>query len=541
VRSYTAAISACAKAGSNTLRGEEEDEASGVVDPETGLAMPWWRVALDLFERAKRGGPATWPNMFAYSAAMSACANAGQWQSATQILAEMESMGMTADLVAYNTALHAHRVGGNWRGATTTLKKMLESAATPLPPLSSVAPAAPAASTATAPPPSSSSSSSYSSPSMPRSPQSSPSPPSSSSINKRAAVTTAPTSASDGPLVCCAPDAISVGSAIGSLADAHARGELDASFVDTEADWLFEAAVAQRSPCPIFFAPPCLDSLLEVDLTTMPLPVARAAVRWSLRRVLDSQGVGAAVVESGSLPQVPSLVQSGDSSLNLAPPPLWQGPPRALARPAWEDDEIGGDGGWFLGGDYAGGGGGVGEVSSSETSRREIEQTAAWAAAAAAGLEERTAVDGDLTFITGVGVAHTAVSARNKNRLAAATSKLMAAAAADSGEKSGSSSTNTGRGEKEKKKKNQSGSGSGEKLQGELAALLPSSPSSSPPSSLRQFVQEVLCELGLPASAVVVPRDSPGTVVVERGALVEWVEKQRRWHGGEQGGRDFLL
>lgn len=59
--------------------------------------------------------------------------------------------------------------------------------------------------------------------------------------------------------------------------------------LEAEMDAVFERAVAARPP--VIFAPPCLDSTYEVDLSGLPIPVARAAVRWALRRVLLRRGV----------------------------------------------------------------------------------------------------------------------------------------------------------------------------------------------------------------------------------------------------------
>ena len=123
-------------------------------------------MALDVLERAKQAtSPAAKPNVFTYSAAISACARAGEWEPALRLLDEMEDSGLQVseggrrtralilalilvlvlatatalppaltfypppsnlqpDAVAFNAALHACRSGSQWRAALETLRRM---------------------------------------------------------------------------------------------------------------------------------------------------------------------------------------------------------------------------------------------------------------------------------------------------------------------------------------------------------------------------------------------------------------------------------
>ena len=50
------------------------------------------------------------------------------------------------------------------------------------------------------------------------------------------------------------------------------------------------ATIPSQRP-PVLFGPPSLDSLYERDLSGLTIPVARAAARWSLRRILRQRGI----------------------------------------------------------------------------------------------------------------------------------------------------------------------------------------------------------------------------------------------------------
>jgi hypothetical protein len=315
---------------------------------------------------------------------------------------------------------------------------------------------------------------------------------------------------------------------------------------DAVSDGVFEASVALR-PVPAFFAPPCLDAPLEVDLTSLPLPVARAAVRWALRRVLADRGVLA----------------------------------RTLPRPNDDDCEYGdsceygeSDGGaaeataaagWQLGGDYRGGGPGGGqsaEYAATTDSSGGLEAVPAQWADGGGRLGGRPTAweTGDLTFVTGVGVAHTraAAAARAKVKSAAdalrssaqqqqrarAAQKLSAvgaaaavAAAVGAAVAAAPAAGSAGAWAAARAARAAASAAAVDGSDGPAGGDAPEegpSPSfdsdgpssSSGAGSLRDFVSTLLrLELGL--GAAVVPRDAPGTVVVPQKALDAWVAAQR--------------
>jgi pentatricopeptide repeat domain-containing protein 1 len=121
VRSYAAAIAACAKAQAGTFATLAAPPAREAVLPEGAgsgrallrnlassgsvtsssssssssarVSVAWWEAALQLLNTAKRSGPAARPNCFAYAAACAACARDGEWQAALQLLDEMALLG----------------------------------------------------------------------------------------------------------------------------------------------------------------------------------------------------------------------------------------------------------------------------------------------------------------------------------------------------------------------------------------------------------------------------------------------------------------
>ena len=84
--SYSGAISACASAGR-------------------------WKEALDLMAQMKKGGPKTRPNRITYTAAISACGRAGEWEQALRLFDEMRNDGLQADRISYNVLVSALRIG----------------------------------------------------------------------------------------------------------------------------------------------------------------------------------------------------------------------------------------------------------------------------------------------------------------------------------------------------------------------------------------------------------------------------------------------
>lgn len=70
-------------------------------------------------------------NAHAYTAVMTLCQRAGQWQRAMQIFREMEAKGVTMDEVAYNSAIAACAKGGEWEQAWAVFSSEQLQALTP--------------------------------------------------------------------------------------------------------------------------------------------------------------------------------------------------------------------------------------------------------------------------------------------------------------------------------------------------------------------------------------------------------------------------
>ena len=89
-----------------------------------------------------------------------------------------------------------------------------------------------------------------------------------------------------------APDIISISSVLGALNRAREKEAKDregAARLDQKIDTVFENCLRQRPP--VLFGPPCLDTTYEIDLTSLPFAVARAAIRWAMRRILHEEGI----------------------------------------------------------------------------------------------------------------------------------------------------------------------------------------------------------------------------------------------------------
>ena len=89
-----------------------------------------------------------------------------------------------------------------------------------------------------------------------------------------------------------APDIISISSVLGALNRARekeAKNREDAARLDQKIDMVFENCLRQRPP--VLFGPPCLDTMYEIDLTSLPIAVARAAIRWAMKRILHEEGI----------------------------------------------------------------------------------------------------------------------------------------------------------------------------------------------------------------------------------------------------------
>ncbi|KAL3934966.1 MAG: hypothetical protein SGARI_003163 [Bacillariaceae sp.] len=96
VISYSAAISACAKAGKHKL-------------------------AMELLREME--GKHVKPNVFSYSAAISACEKAGKHELAIELLREMETNDIQPDVISYSAVLEGIFVLKDYRGAFEIVEK----------------------------------------------------------------------------------------------------------------------------------------------------------------------------------------------------------------------------------------------------------------------------------------------------------------------------------------------------------------------------------------------------------------------------------
>jgi pentatricopeptide repeat domain-containing protein 1 len=123
-RSYRNAIVACNQGQHRTRR---------VVDPETSIeggGFEWWECALSLIRRMKERGLR--PDVQSYSACISACEAAGQWQAALSLLQslldeEEDNQGSEQsplNLHCFNAAISACAKGGAWVEALELYERM---------------------------------------------------------------------------------------------------------------------------------------------------------------------------------------------------------------------------------------------------------------------------------------------------------------------------------------------------------------------------------------------------------------------------------
>lgn len=80
---YNAAISALAKAARNNVRHSFGDDAAGIDEEQL------WKRALSLINQMKRDR--AWPDVYSYSAAISACGAGGCWKEALTLIKTMKS------------------------------------------------------------------------------------------------------------------------------------------------------------------------------------------------------------------------------------------------------------------------------------------------------------------------------------------------------------------------------------------------------------------------------------------------------------------
>jgi pentatricopeptide repeat domain-containing protein 1 len=95
VITYSALISACEKAGQ-------------------------WEAALDLFGKMKAEGCT--PNVITYNSLITACGQGAQWQQAADVFNQMQRGGCRPDVVTYTALISAYERGGEWLRALETFR-----------------------------------------------------------------------------------------------------------------------------------------------------------------------------------------------------------------------------------------------------------------------------------------------------------------------------------------------------------------------------------------------------------------------------------
>lgn len=64
------------------------------------------------------------PDVFSFNTAIAACARAGDWRKALDLLAGMKVEGLTPDIFSYNAAIGACAKGGQWMIGLELLDKV---------------------------------------------------------------------------------------------------------------------------------------------------------------------------------------------------------------------------------------------------------------------------------------------------------------------------------------------------------------------------------------------------------------------------------
>lgn len=72
-----------------------------------------WERALLLLDEMHRGGPGSQPNLRSYTAAIGACGRAGQWKQAVDLHEAMVSDGLSPDNASFNAVISAARCEEN--------------------------------------------------------------------------------------------------------------------------------------------------------------------------------------------------------------------------------------------------------------------------------------------------------------------------------------------------------------------------------------------------------------------------------------------
>eukprot|EP00549_Striatella_unipunctata_P025407 CAMPEP_0118691436 /NCGR_PEP_ID=MMETSP0800-20121206/10681_1 /TAXON_ID=210618 ORGANISM="Striatella unipunctata, Strain CCMP2910" /NCGR_SAMPLE_ID=MMETSP0800 /ASSEMBLY_ACC=CAM_ASM_000638 /LENGTH=298 /DNA_ID=CAMNT_0006589219 /DNA_START=20 /DNA_END=916 /DNA_ORIENTATION=+ len=183
-----------------------------------------WKEALELIRQMKEGGPKTRPNRVAYTAAITACGRSGEWKHALELFDTMRNEGLQPDRVAYNALVFSLRVGRRPNEAYEIWSEMCGKT---------------------------------------------------QGISRTTTTKKYASARADQKHIL--PDEITVSEIIATL-HRTAIGRPNSTRIDE----VFSEAVKRG----IFLNPNSLNSMWEVDLSGMPLPVASAACRFVLNNIL---------------------------------------------------------------------------------------------------------------------------------------------------------------------------------------------------------------------------------------------------------------
>ena len=129
-RSFRSAIVACNQAEHEKRRRKSKQERLRVDvekvshEEDEPLMLQWWEAALSLLRRMKEEGLS--PDIQTYSAVISSCEAAGQWQRAIGILRTVmkADSGHTPNKFCFNAAIAACEKGGAWLEAVELYERM---------------------------------------------------------------------------------------------------------------------------------------------------------------------------------------------------------------------------------------------------------------------------------------------------------------------------------------------------------------------------------------------------------------------------------
>jgi len=261
--SFNAAITALAKASKRSAKRSTRESSSLRASTSKEETFDFdeqqlWTKALDLLERMKNEGLE--PDGFSYSAAISCCGSGGRWKEALAIIKEMQSGGpkLRPNKIAYTAAISACGKSGRHQEALELFTDMKEQGLQP----DQVAYNAVFSALRVA--------------KMPQQSLQLWQEVIGKSNNKPRKIASARADSA------VSPDIITVTNVIASLARS------DDEVMMKSVDDVFEEAVKRE----IILGKDTLDSEYDIDLHGMTFPVARAAVRYVLKRIKNSNSEG---------------------------------------------------------------------------------------------------------------------------------------------------------------------------------------------------------------------------------------------------------